>query len=371
MGVRLLNEIHQERETITMTSFLRGRRILTILATVVVLVSSGAWYCTNRYLPAQTAPPAETIKTAQVTQGDLVISASGSGELVPATEVDLGFQSSGVLAEVLVEVGDEVEAGDVLARLDDADAQAQVAQAEISHRQAELKLAQLTADPGTADIASAQASLASAQAGVDSLTAPPTAEQVASAQASLASAQADLDKLTTPASAEELTAARNDLISAQVALEELLAGPSDQELIVLKADMEKAEITLQQAQAEYDKFAWKQGYEASPQAANLHQATIDYERTKANYEFAVAGPTEEQLATARAKVAQAQAALDEIEQGPDANDLVAAEAKVAQAQAARDELEQGPDPEDLAAEEAKVVQALVGCGLTFASNCLV
>jgi HlyD family secretion protein len=346
------------KETMIMTSFLRSSRILAILVIAALLTSGGVWYYTNQVLPAQAAPPTETIRTAQVTQGDLVISASGSGELVPATEVSLDFQSSGVLAEVLVEVGDQVETGEVLARLDDTDAQVQVAQAEISLRQSELKLAQLTADPGPAELASARASLFSAQAGLHSLTAPPTAEQMASAQVSLASAQADLDKLTTPATAEELAAARNDLLSAQAAIEELLAGPSDQELIVLKADMEKAGVTLQQAQAEYDKYAWKQGYESSPQAASLHQATIDYERAKANCEMAVAGPTEEQLAAARAKVAQAQSALNELEQGPDPEDLVAAEAKVAQAQAALDELEQDPDPEDLAAEEAKVAHAL-------------
>jgi len=341
-----------------MRSFLRNRwGLLILLALATIVAAGGAWYYYGRYLPAQAAPPTESIQTTQVNQGDLVISASGSGELVPAAEVSLGFQSSGVLAEVLVEVGDQVEAGDVLARLDEADARDQVAQAEISLRQAELELAKLTADPSAADIASAQASLASAQADLNSLIAPPTAQEVASAQASLASAQAELDALTKPARAEELAAARDDLASAQAALKELQAGPSEQELIILKADMEKAQIDLQQAQADYDKFAWRQGFEASPQAATLHQATIDYQTAKANYELAVAGPTEEELASARAKVAQAQAALDDLEEGPDAAELAAAEAKVAQAQAALDELEQDPDPADLAAAEAKVAQA--------------
>jgi multidrug efflux pump subunit AcrA (membrane-fusion protein) len=62
--------------------------------------------------------------------------------LIPASELALGFQSGGVLAEVLVEMGDQVEAGQLLARLDSTDAQDQVAQAEISLYQAELDLPQ-------------------------------------------------------------------------------------------------------------------------------------------------------------------------------------------------------------------------------------
>jgi multidrug efflux pump subunit AcrA (membrane-fusion protein) len=324
---------------------------------IALLAAGGAWYYYSRYLPAQAAPPTETIRTAQVTQGDLVIAASGTGDLVPATEASVGFLSGGVLTELSVKVGDQVAAGQVLARVDDADARAQVSQAQISLRQAELQLAKLTADPSASEVASARSSLLSAQAGLRSLTAPPTAEELASAQASLASAQADLDNVNAPASARELEAAGDELVSAQAALTELLAGPSEQELIILKADLEKAGIDLQQAQAEYDRFAWRQGYETSPQSAALQQATISYQTVKANYELGVAGPTGQELASARAKVAQAQAALEELEEGVDAGDLLAAEAKLLQAQAALDELAEDPDPEDLAVEEAKVAQA--------------
>jgi len=324
---------------------------------VALLAVGGVWYYYSRYLPAQAAPPSETIRTAQVTQGDLVISASGSGELVPATETNLSFRSGGVLAEILVHVGDEVSAGDVLARQDDVDARYQVLQAQIGLRQAELQLAQLNADPSGAELASAQASLASAVADLDKLMAPATAEELAAVEVSLASTRADLDRLTTPATAEDLSEAQYNLLSAQAALAELLAGPSEQELIVVKADLEKAEITLRQAQADYDRFAWRQGYESSPQAANLQQATIDHARTEANYELASEGPTAESLAAGRAKVAQAQAALGLLEQGPDVEDLLAAEAKLAQAEAQAAALEGGPDAQDLVSAEAKVAQA--------------
>jgi HlyD family secretion protein len=315
-----------------MTSFLGNRRLLfIILAIVVLLAGGGAWYYYSQVLPAQAPPAEETIRTTRVRQGDLVITASGTGTLIPSTEVDLGFSTGGVLAEMAVEVGDRVEAGDVLARLDDTGARSEVTQAEINLRLAELELAKLTKEPDAADLAAAQASLADAQA--------------------------SLDDLTTPSTAEELAAARDNLVSAQKTLESLLAGPTREEILIAKADLQTAEIDLQEAQAAYDEIAWRPGAGASSQAMELWRAGTAYEKAEATYDQAVAGPTEEELAAARAAVAEAQAQLDTLEQGPDPEELAAAEAKVTQAQAELDTLLAGVSPEDLEAAQLDVEQA--------------
>jgi multidrug efflux pump subunit AcrA (membrane-fusion protein) len=151
-----------------------NKKLFWIIVTTVVLVASGGVYFfyNNVYLQAQ--EPVETaMTTAQVQRGDIIITADGSGTLVPASEVDLGFRSGGVVAGVLVAVGDHVEAGQLLARQEDADAQDQVAQAEINLRQAELKLDELTQEADPADLAAVQASLASAKAELTRLTSPP------------------------------------------------------------------------------------------------------------------------------------------------------------------------------------------------------
>ena len=41
----------------------------------MLLAAGGGWYYYDQVLPAQAAPPAETIETAQVYRGDLVIAA--------------------------------------------------------------------------------------------------------------------------------------------------------------------------------------------------------------------------------------------------------------------------------------------------------
>jgi multidrug efflux pump subunit AcrA (membrane-fusion protein) len=209
------------------------KRVFWIILLVLALLASGSgyYYYNHVYLQAEAQASQPTMGTYTVTRGNLIISTSSSGTLVPATEVSVGFESGGMLAEVLVQVGDEVEAGQLLARLDDASAQDAVDQAQISLRQAEVSLAELTQQADPADLASAQASLSSAKA--------------------------NLTSLTTPADSQEILAARETLKSAQSALADLLAGPSASEVSSAKADLKLAEIDVQTAQAAYDKIAWK------------------------------------------------------------------------------------------------------------------
>jgi HlyD family secretion protein len=317
-----------------MISFLRNRRLLfIILAIVVLLAGGGAWYYYSQVVPAQALPAEEAVQTTRVRRGDLVIYASGTGTLIPSTEVDLSFSTGSVLVEVAVEVGDRVEAGDVLARLDDTDARSEVAQAEINLRLAELELATLTKEPDAAELAAAEASLADAQATLDDLITPPTAE--------------------------ELAAARDNLLSAQKTLESLLAGPTHEEILIAKADLQTAEIDLQEAQAAYDQVAWRPGVSATSEAMELWRAGTAYEKAKATYDQTVAGSTEEELAAARASVAEAQSGLDTLEQGSDPEELAAAQAKVDQAQAELDALLAGASSEDLEAAELDVEQARI------------
>jgi len=67
------------------------------------------------------------VQTATARRGDIILYAAGAGTLIPSAEVDVRFEISDgvqeILVELLVGVGDKVEAGDVLARLDDSDRQ--------------------------------------------------------------------------------------------------------------------------------------------------------------------------------------------------------------------------------------------------------
>lgn len=300
---------------------------------LLVIGGAGAYFYYNANGVAAQAPDADApaVQTATVRRGEIVVSATGAGAVIADASANLAFRSGGLLAELGVQVGDSVQAGDVLARLDDTDARAAVAQAEINLRQAEINLAKLAADADAAALAAAQTSLLSAQS--------------------------DLARLQTPPTATELAAARDTLLSAQQTLNALLAGPSAETVAVAQADLRSAEIGVQQAQAEYDKVAWRPDVGRTPQAAALEQATLAYEKARANYETKVASASADQISAARAKAAQAQTTLDNLQQGATAAELAAAEAKVTQAQANLDALLAGADALSLEAAQLSIQQA--------------
>ncbi|MEJ3658702.1 biotin/lipoyl-binding protein [Actinomycetes bacterium KLBMP 9759] len=82
-------------------------------------------------------PPPPTLR---VDRGPVSTSVSASGTLTAISEQNLGFPAAGKLVEVKVKVGDTVEAGQELARLDDFDLRGQLdqANAKLANQQALL-----------------------------------------------------------------------------------------------------------------------------------------------------------------------------------------------------------------------------------------
>lgn len=95
--------------------FFKKRSNLFIIGIVLAVIIGGAFYFTKPSAADETAAPA--LQTAKVRVGDLAVTASGAGTVVPSAEIDLGFRSSGVLTELNVALGDSVKTSQVLARL--------------------------------------------------------------------------------------------------------------------------------------------------------------------------------------------------------------------------------------------------------------
>jgi HlyD family secretion protein len=142
------------------------KRRIWLIALIALLLTAGSGYLAyTRYYRAQAQEPEQpTLETATVTEGDIVLTADGSGELIPGDELELSFRASGRLAEVLVETGEEVAEGDLLASLETDSLERAVAEAEVALRIAQLELADTREGPSEAELADAEAKVRDAQA---------------------------------------------------------------------------------------------------------------------------------------------------------------------------------------------------------------
>ncbi len=127
---------------------------LVLLALVVVAaLGAGAWWFIKEK-DAQAASETSDYQTTMVRRGDLSISITGTGTVVSTRSVELGFAVSGTIAELNVQVGDQVTEGQVLAVLDNLDE----LQLAVQNQELAVARAQKTID----DLSNAEAVLAQA-----------------------------------------------------------------------------------------------------------------------------------------------------------------------------------------------------------------
>ena len=120
------------------------------LAAILVLGSTAALLYTGTSraadeAPADTARPALTVSTAQPQRGAVPLRLAANGNVAAWQEASIGAESNGLrLDAVLVNVGDVVKAGQVLARFSPEAVQADVAQARASLLEAQAVAAEAT-----------------------------------------------------------------------------------------------------------------------------------------------------------------------------------------------------------------------------------
>jgi len=245
------------------------------------------------------------------------ITASG---FIEGEEVVVATEASGRVAEMLVDRGDVVQAGDVLVRLDDAVLQSQRLEAEAGLAAARANLARVLAGARPEEIAAARAALAQAKA-----------QQDGAAQAVINASEAISNPLSLNA---EIDAARTQVRMAE------------QNVEMAKANLAETELkhNVYAEQGGDVKRSWDLQLQASRAALAQAQAKLEGAQKYLNALWAMhADPlaleaqlhkAEMQSCLAAAQVTAAQAALDELEAGPTEEQVAVAEAQVRQAEAA-------------------------------------
>ncbi|GIK40266.1 MAG: hypothetical protein BroJett011_40990 [Chloroflexota bacterium] len=257
---------------------------LFIMLLGVVIFTTGCGGSQEQQAVAQAAPPEEEkvipVEIAVAQRGQMALVLDYAGTLEAKNSLNVMPGANGRIESVMVEAGDEVQAGDPIAIIEDDTYLAQLKQAEVAVTSAKLNLAKMELGSRPEEIAAAQAAVELARAAV------------------------------------------NDV-----------ATINDDERTRSAADLARAEAELKAAQSEYDKIAWAGDIGQTPQAVRLQQATIAYQNALARYNLDT-NPSDSQLAPLMLQQAQAELALALKLQPYRQIDFEAARAAIQQSEAA-------------------------------------
>jgi len=258
-----------------------------------VILVAGAVGAISYYRANPMPAPAPTIRlatvtTTQVTTGSVSTGITATGTLRANRSASLAWSLAGQVAMVMVNQGDRVPAGQVLASIDPASSPV---------------------------LLSAQASLKAAQQNLANL------ENVAAAQANAQMA---------------LLKAQTAVTSAQTALDNLTAMPTQEQIDGATAQVLVDEQAVNRAQAAYDTNAWRPENQRAPFLTILQTAIARENADKAaldalkNYKPDPVALAQDQanLAAAQAQLAAAQSNFDAAKNGPDPVKVAAAQATI-------------------------------------------
>ncbi|KUO73754.1 MAG: hypothetical protein APF81_02210 [Desulfosporosinus sp. BRH_c37] len=116
----------------------------TVFLVVLALAGGGSWYYLREQKAQTPVDTASTVIAAQMKDVKISLSADGKADY-PVT--NLKFSGNGIVEEIMVQEGQRVKKGDVLARLDVKNLENQVKQAEANYNSAVAKYQKLVAGP--------------------------------------------------------------------------------------------------------------------------------------------------------------------------------------------------------------------------------
>ena len=315
---------------------------------VTLLILLGIAIGAFKLLGGSQGPAYETMVVARHT---LVQEVSVTGRVKSAESVDLAFENSGRVAQVLSRIGDRVRLGDFLVRLDDAELLANLAQAQADVKVQETKLQELRRGTRTEElqvqrvkVENAQSAAADAKQSLfnvlqDSYTKTDDAvrnkaDQVFSNPRS-SSPQLRFS-MSDPQLETDIEAARlvleGKLLSWEASLKALLVG--DDFAVILSATQQNlvraknflGDLALAMSGASSDPTI-------SSATLTTWKTDISTARTNVNTAITNAGAAQEKLQTAESSLALERQNLALKEAGSSSEEITAQEAQLAQVQA--------------------------------------
>ncbi|MHB9133723.1 MAG: HlyD family efflux transporter periplasmic adaptor subunit [Armatimonadota bacterium] len=322
---------------------------------IPVLIIGLLVYLTWRYYAGQEQQPAGAI--------------AGNG-VVEATEVDVSSQVAGNVLTLTVNEGDPVNAGQLIAILDNAPLSGQVEQARGNLQATQATLSELQAGTRSEDIRRAQAQYAAAldvlkqaQARRDLVREGPRKEDIAQLRAAYEQAKAQRDLVHAGARPEQIAQLRAAYEQAKAARDLVKAGPRQEQIAQLKAALERDQVNLADAERELQRAQKLEaqgaiaGQQVDQARTRRDAARTQVEASRQRLAEAQAGARPQELEQAEKAVEIARQRLAEAEAGARPQEIKAADAA---AEVARQRLEAalaGARPQELRDADAAVASA--------------
>jgi HlyD family secretion protein len=172
--------------------------------------------------------------------GDLLLSGN-----IEVTDAQLGFKVAGRVAERLVSEGDNVKAGQLVARLDDAEQNEQVALRRAEIAGAEAALAELEAGSRPQEIAASEATLRSAEADRDRARLDFTRQQELLGKEAISDREFD-------AAQAQLKVAEARAVEAAERTKLVQAGPRAETILQARARLDQARASVAVAETQLE-----------------------------------------------------------------------------------------------------------------------
>ncbi len=287
-------------------------RKVMVIAALLVVAAFIATPLLNGLSQGNT-PPAQTgqrgaagIRTVAIDRGDLKLTVSATGNVVPALQSNVSFDQPGRVVEVLVQQDQRVDAGQTLARQDDATQKATLQQAESNFE--------------------------ASQAALQKLLRPVDPNEIAKQEANVKAAQAAYSAASTSVGMDQIHTAELQYQQAQSA-----AQAAEQMRIEAGGRYSQNDPNYQKA------------------LAQVGQASFNAEVARLKLEQMKRGPN---LAQATANIAYQQALLAQLKAGPRQTDIDAAQANLEIAKLQRDQAQHDLDRTQIKAPFAGIVSTI-------------
>ena len=333
------------------------KKILYIVIGLVAVLAIAAivYFISNPGPSAVTMP--EDVETTQVITGPESEIVGATGTVSSNQSAALNWKTSGIVAETYFQIGDLVQAGEVLAVLD----QSSLSPGEILAG-ADLVNAQKALDDlleSQVQSASAMQAVEAAQDALDEARNPELAQAAAlQAIAEVEKAVDDADRklkiLTAPVSQSALEQAQANLVLADKKLDDILE------------QIDRIEKKKNKSEKKYKPWESHKLYKRILEGLDNQriQLQIAYENSQQKYLDLQTPPNPNDVAVAEANLLDAQAQLFEAERdwerikdGTSSADLALLEAQLSDAQREWERVKDGPAEEDIAAAQAQVAAA--------------